>query len=105
MKQFSESQQHLLRVLSLTFNFAARNIKCCVIAFKDEDAAQNADQIVETAEKAGLIQYYRKNVVPDGLDGDRREQYQKFGRALTLTDDAANWLASKQVIKKRKSPN
>lgn len=97
MKNFNNNQQVLLRLLGLEFNFQPGNIKFKVLAFQDDEKALAADKLVQKAEAAkDIVQKYVTKAVPNGVTGSIREQYEKTGRAITLTDDAANWLASQK---------
>ena len=97
MKEFSDKQKAMLKQLGLAFTFPASNIKCCIHAFTDGKKTYQVDKLVEQAEKLGdLIQNYVHGAIPHGVHGDIRELYERNGRALTLTDDAANWLAAQK---------
>lgn len=93
MKEFNTEQQDIIRKLGLAFDFS-RNIKYSNEPFANAKKALQADKLVESAQALGdIVLKYHHGVVPNDANENNRALYEYNGRALTLTDEAANWLA------------
>jgi hypothetical protein len=92
MKQITDQQQLILKKLRKSFHFPASNIKHCSQTFENHNLLERGDDLVKEARKLGLVLRYKIGDI-DFEIADAETQ-DLLLRSLTLTDEAAKFLAS-----------